>query len=93
MERCPLCRATLAGAETCRRCKAELQTVQRVERESQALVGAAMYLLALGDAAASRRLGRLALGLHATPEVRALWRLVAAPPDQSDAAPQCAKHA
>ena len=85
MERCPLCRAMLNGAETCRRCKAELQTVQRVERESQALVGAAMHRLSLGDTAASRRLLRLALGLHATPEVRALWRLVAALPDQSDA--------
>ena len=88
MERCPLCRAMLNGAETCRRCKAELQTVQRVERESQAFVGAAMHRLSLGDTAASRRLLRLALALHATPEVRALWRLVAALPDQSDAAPQ-----
>jgi hypothetical protein len=93
MERCPLCRATLAGADTCRRCKAELQTVRRVERESRALVGAAMFRLSLGDTVASRRLLRLALGLHATPEVRALWQLVAAMPDRSDAAPQCAKHA
>jgi hypothetical protein len=83
MERCPLCRALLNGAETCRRCKAELRTVQRVERESQALVGAAMHRLALGDAAASRRLVRLAVGLHATPEVRALWRLVGAAPGLS----------
>lgn len=88
MERCPLCRAMLNGAETCRRCKAELQTVQRVERENQALLGAAMHRLSLGDAAASRRLLRLALGLHATPEVRALWQLVVAMPKQSDAAPQ-----
>jgi hypothetical protein len=84
MERCPLCRATLNGAETCRRCKAELQTVQRVEHESQALIGAAMHRLSLGDAAASRRLLRHALGLHATPEVRALWQLVVATPDHLD---------
>ena len=84
MERCPLCRAALNGAETCRRCKAELQTVQRVERDSQALIGAAMHRLSLGDAAASRQLLRLALGLHATPEVRALWQLVVATPEQSD---------
>jgi hypothetical protein len=76
MERCPLCRATLHGAEACRRCKAELQTAQRVERESKVLAGAAMHCLSLGDNAASRRLLRLALGLHATPEVRALWQLV-----------------
>ena len=83
MERCPLCRATLNGAETCRRCKAELQTAQRVERESRALAGAAMRCLTLGDTAASRRLSRLALDLHATPEARALWRLLAAMPASS----------
>jgi hypothetical protein len=88
MDRCPLCRAALNGAETCRRCKAELQTVQRVERESQALVGAAMQRLSLGDAAASRRLLRLALDLHAAPEARALWRLVAMVPGPSDAEPE-----
>jgi hypothetical protein len=87
MERCPLCRATLNGAEVCRRCKAELQTAQLVERESNELAGAAMHHLSLGDTAASRRLLRLALGLHATPEVRALWRLVVAMPGQSDVTP------
>jgi hypothetical protein len=77
MERCPLCRALLNGADTCRRCKAELATVRRVYDESQALAGAAMHRLALGDAAASRRLLRRAMDLHATPEVVALWHLLA----------------
>lgn len=76
MERCPLCRATLNGAETCRRCKAELASVQRVERESRVLAGRAMQCLAVGDAAGSCRLLRSALELHATPEVRTLWQLV-----------------
>src|SRR4051812_41305790 len=31
MERCPICRATLNGADTCRRCRAELGSVIRVE--------------------------------------------------------------
>jgi hypothetical protein len=88
MERCPLCRATLNGAETCRRCKAELQAAQRVERESKVLAGAAMHCLSLGDKAASRRLLRHALGLHATPEMRALWQMIAATPDQSGVTPQ-----
>ena len=88
MERCPLCRATLQGAGTCRRCKAELQTVRRVERESQALAGAAMHRLCLGDLAASRRLARLAMDLRATPEIRALWRLVMAVPGPPDAGPE-----
>jgi hypothetical protein len=78
MERCPLCRALLNGADTCRRCKAELATVRRVDGESQALTGAAMHRLALGDIAASRGLLRRAMDLHATPGVKALWQLVAA---------------
>jgi hypothetical protein len=43
MDRCPLCRAMLHGADTCRRCRAELGTAQRIERDSQTLVGAAIY--------------------------------------------------
>jgi hypothetical protein len=39
-------------------------------------VGAAIYHLALDDAKVAERLLRRALTLHATPEVRALWRLV-----------------
>jgi len=76
MERCPLCRAMLDGAETCRRCKAELGSVRRVVRESRTLAGEAMHRLALGDAASSRRLLRLALDLHATREIRTLWWLI-----------------
>ena len=79
MDRCPLCRATLNGADTCRRCRAELGTAQRVEREGQALLDAAIHRLSLGDVAAASQLLRSALALHATPEVRALSRLVANP--------------
>jgi hypothetical protein len=78
MERCPLCRATLNGAETCRRCRAELQSVIRVERESQALIDAAMHSLSLDDVATAGQLLRRAQALHAAAEVRALWRLVTA---------------
>lgn len=74
MERCPLCRAALNGAETCRRCKAELGSVMRVEREGQALVGAAMRCLALGEEAAAEGLLRRAVMLHGAPEVRVLWQ-------------------
>ena len=76
MERCPLCRATLNGAETCRRCRAELQSIKRVERQGQVLVDAAIHSLSLDDVITAKRLLRRALVLHATPEVRALWRLV-----------------
>ncbi len=73
MERCPLCRAALHGAETCRRCKAELGSAMRVEREARALVGSAMRCLALGDESAADGLLRRAVTLHGAPEVRVLW--------------------
>ena len=79
MDRCPLCRAMLNGAETCRRCRAELGTAQQVERTSQALVGAAVHCMALDDAEAAKPLLRRALVLHATPEAGALWKLVTTP--------------
>ena len=78
MDRCPLSRATLNGADTCRRCRAELGTVKRVERESQAVLDAAIHSLLLDDAAAAAgQLLRRALALHATPEVRALAQFIA----------------
>jgi hypothetical protein len=83
MERCPLCRAALNGAQTCRRCKAELQSTQHVERESRDLAGAAMYRLSRGDAAGGRRLLRLALDRHATPEIQALWLLATSEPSSA----------
>jgi hypothetical protein len=78
MERCPLCRASLNGAETCRRCRAELQSVNRVEREGQLLLDAAIHFLSLDDVMTAERLLRRALALHAAPEAFALWRLVRA---------------
>jgi len=76
MERCPLCRAVLNGAETCRRCRAELQTVQRVVLEAQTLVGVAMHHLLLDDPATAALLLQRAMLYHATPEARALLQLV-----------------
>jgi hypothetical protein len=85
MERCPLCRATLNGAETCRRCRAELQSVQRVEREGQVLVDAAIHSLSLDNVMTAERLLRRALALHAAPEANALWQLVQTLPRRSEA--------
>jgi hypothetical protein len=75
MDRCPLCRAMLHGADTCRRCRAELGTAQWVERDSQTLVGAAICHLVYDNAAIATHMLRRALVLHATPEARILWRL------------------
>ncbi len=85
MERCPICRATLNGAETCRRCRAELQSVMRAEEDGQALADAASHWLSLGDVVTAKQLLWRALAVHATPEVRALWRLVTLSVQGSDA--------
>jgi len=76
MMQCPICRALLNGAETCRRCRAELKQVQDVERQGCELVGAAMHLLALGNGVEAKRLLRRACVVHATPEVRFLSMIV-----------------
>jgi hypothetical protein len=78
MERCPLCRATLNGAETCRRCRAELHSAIRAAQEGRRLAGAAMHCLSRDDAATAAHLLRRALAVHAAPDVRALSRLVVA---------------
>jgi len=81
VERCPLCRAALNGAETCRRCRAELALVQRVARAAAALVAAAIHHLLRDDPATATRLLQRALTLHATPDVQLLFRLAAAAAD------------
>jgi hypothetical protein len=74
MDRCPVCRAALNGAATCRRCRAELGSVQDVARRAAALTGAAMQALATGERARAARLLARARLLHATPAIRALVR-------------------
>jgi hypothetical protein len=76
MMHCPICRAVLNGADTCRRCRTELKRVQDVERRGRELVGAAMHLLALGNTDAAMRLLRRAHVVHATHEVRLLSTIV-----------------
>jgi hypothetical protein len=76
MMHCPICRALLNGAYTCRRCRTELKRVQDVERKGRELAGAAMHLLALGNTAKAMRLLRRACIVHATPEVRLLSAMV-----------------
>ena len=77
MEACPICRASLSGASTCRRCRADLQRVQQVERYGQRLVGRAMVSLAEGDVGEAKLWLRAARAVHATPIVRALEQLLA----------------
>ena len=80
MERCPICRATLNGSDTCRRCRAELGSVIGVEAQARRLLGEAMRHLALGDRDDAGRLLRRSLLLHRTPEALALGRLLGGSP-------------
>jgi hypothetical protein len=76
MRRCPLCRAELGEADTCRRCRADLGSVKALQRASQAMAAAASHRLAAGEITAARMLAGRAMVLHATPENRALFHLL-----------------
>jgi predicted amidophosphoribosyltransferase len=77
MLQCPLCRAVLNGADTCRRCRAQLKQALELERQAGQIAGEAIHALALGKTAvALRLLGRAKL-VHATPEIRLLARILA----------------
>jgi len=76
MERCPICRATLNGAETCRRCRAELGSAIRTERMAEQLRTMAMHRFMSGNPDAAGRLLRRSLLLHRTPATLSLQRLI-----------------
>ena len=91
MDACPICRASLNGATTCRRCRADLQKVQEAALRGQALMGAAMRSLAEGDlAGADQWLGR-ARAVHATPAVRTLRQVMDAACDRGRLALESAR--
>jgi predicted amidophosphoribosyltransferase len=77
MLQCPLCRALLNGADTCRRCRAQLKQALQLERRAGRIAGEAMHALALGNTAEALRLLRRAQVVHATPEIRLLGRMLA----------------
>jgi predicted amidophosphoribosyltransferase len=77
MLHCPLCRALLNGADTCRRCRAQLKQALELERQAGQIAGAAMYALASGETTMASRLLRRAKLVHAAPEIRLLARILA----------------
>ena len=79
MQHCPICRALLNGAASCRRCRAELKEVIAAERRARELAGAAMHRLALGDASKAVRLLRRACANQAAPELRILLHRLTSP--------------
>jgi hypothetical protein len=86
MQACPICRASLNGASVCRRCRAELGKVQKIEQRGRMLAVTAMRMLVEGDSGSAMRwLGR-ARSVHAVPAVRTLERLalVAGAADQTE---------
>src|SRR5271166_4261655 len=84
MDACPICRASLNGATTCRRCRAALDKVQAVERRGQALAMAALRALVEGDSTNAALWLERARRVHATPAVRALRALVDAAGSRED---------
>jgi len=77
MLQCPVCQAQLNGADSCRRCRAELKQALELERNAGQIAGAAMHALALGETGmASRLLGRANV-VHTTPAIRSLIRILA----------------
>ena len=76
MERCPICRASLNGAETCRRCRAELGSVMRTKRMAEQLRAMAIHRFMSGDPDTADRLLRRSLLLHRTPETLNFQRLL-----------------
>lgn len=81
MESCPICRASLRGATTCRRCRAELQTAQEIEQRARTMAVAAVRALVAGDAVSATAWIERARAVHATPTVQTLHRLIDAAAD------------
>jgi hypothetical protein len=69
LDQCPICGARLGGSDTCRRCRAELETVHSIAQQGAALAGAGLQRLAAGDSAAAIRLLRRASTLRTTPDL------------------------
>ncbi len=85
MDACPICRARLNGATTCRRCRADLGAVQALEQRGQALTVAALHALVQGDSAGAAHWLARARWVHATPATRVLEQLVEATGRRADA--------
>jgi len=75
---CPICRASLNGATTCRRCRADLQQVHAAERRGRTLAVSAVRALVAGDLARAAALIERAAAVHAAPTVRVVRALAEA---------------
>jgi len=78
MNACPICRASLNGATTCRRCRADLQQVQAVEQRGRTLAVSAVQALVAGDVVGAAALIERAAAVHAAPTARVVRALTQA---------------
>lgn len=80
LDKCPVCRARLDGAEPldtpCRRCGENLRWVRAAERHAERSVHAALESLRAGDRATALEHARRAQELVDHPETRAVLRAV-----------------
>lgn len=76
MDACPICRASLHGATTCRRCRADLQKVRDIEQRARTMAVAAVQALVAGDATGATAWIERARTTHAAPTVQTLRRLI-----------------
>lgn len=76
MDACPICRACLHGATTCRRCRADLQKVRDIKQRARSLAVAAVQALVAGDATGATAWIERARTTHGSPTVQALHRLI-----------------
>lgn len=77
MKRCPVCKAGIEGADTCRRCGADFSSIRRADAEARFHYREAVEALAAGEPEKMHYHARLAVSKRNTPHTRRL-RAVAA---------------
>lgn len=76
MERCPACRAKLAGADICARCGTDFSLSGRAERQALALTGVAVRELAQGHHSQAAAAADAATALASSPLAQALSKML-----------------
>ncbi|CAK0766703.1 hypothetical protein CCP3SC1_40006 [Gammaproteobacteria bacterium] len=64
MERCPACRAILAGSTTCRRCGCELASATAAEDAAEVLLRTTLAALIKGEIGRAAHLATISAGLR-----------------------------
>lgn len=76
MERCPVCRSRLRGANLCGRCGTDLALPLAIAAKAEHALARAVRCIADGEVDAARVHVREAQSLQRTPLARALWGFV-----------------